>query len=56
MNDEEYFKRTYIATFLASYAAVSYDRNCQAGWPSESQPTEDADILAEQAWSQLNGK
>lgn len=45
----------YIVQFLASYAAGKYDHNCLMGWPdtTKSQPVEDAEILAEGAWEQL---
>lgn len=57
MNDtEKEFKSNYIATFLASYMASNYDRDCQNGHPNEPynhQPVEDAKFLASMAWEQL---
>jgi len=54
--NEEQFIQTYIATFLASYMAQRYERDCAAGHPGEPynhQPIEDARHLAKCAWKQL---
>lgn len=54
--DEKTFKSTYIATFLASYMAVTYERNCSEGHvgePYAHQPIEDANHLADCAWESL---
>lgn len=51
--DEDSFKTTYIATFLASYMAGRYTDDCMNGHigkPYENQPIEDAVFLAECAW------
>lgn len=50
------FKCAYIAQFLASYMASTYERDCQAGHPGkpyDHQPVEDAAFLAECAWEQI---
>jgi hypothetical protein len=50
MNDKEKFIQAYIVTFLASYAAVTYQHNCSTGWVGSIQPVDDARCLAEEAW------
>lgn len=50
------FKTTYIATFLASYMATRYERDCQEGHrgdPAANQPVEDANFLANEAWESI---
>lgn len=50
------FKTTYIATFLASYMAGRYERDCSNGHrgdPAENQPIEDANYLANEAWKSI---
>jgi len=55
---KEDFVNAYIAAFLGAIAANEYVRNCQNGWPkdSEEQPVEDAQHLAYQAWYQISGE
>lgn len=53
MTEREEFIQSYMGVFLASYAALNYDRNCIKGWPNREQPVEDAKCLAEEAWQQL---
>lgn len=53
---EAQFKAAYITQFLASYAASTYGRDCAEGHPGEPynhQPVEDAEFLANCAWTQL---
>jgi hypothetical protein len=50
------FKTQYIATFLASYSAWRYERDCQEGHPGQhyaNQPVEDANHLANKAWDSI---
>ncbi len=54
--NETDFKTTYIATFLASYSAWRYERDCMEGHPGKhyaNQPVEDANHLANEAWKTL---
>lgn len=54
--DERVFKSTYIATFLASYSAWRYERDCMEGHPGchyANQPVEDANHLANEAWKTM---
>jgi len=53
MMNEDDFKKTYIATFLAAYAAKQYDFNCQTGWEKDFPPIEDSQTLAQDAWNKL---
>lgn len=55
MNKKDFIAH-YIASFLASYAAVSYDMNCLAQNDKPFQPVEDAMRLAVQAWDELQTK
>jgi hypothetical protein len=51
--NEQTFKSTYVANFLASYMALTYEDNCQNGHegnPHHHQPLEDAIHLADCAW------
>lgn len=53
MTNKKFFKTCYIATFLASYMANRYDRDCSEGHSAEAhnnQPVEDAMYLADRAW------
>ena len=59
MLDEWTFKTTYIASFLASYMAVNYERDCMNGHkgsPYENQPVEDANFCANCAWESIKEK
>jgi hypothetical protein len=48
------FVATYVASFLAGVAAVSYSDNCIRGWKNVGQqPVEDAEFLALQAWDEM---
>lgn len=52
LNEKE-FKANYIATFLASYMASRYERDCAEGHrgnPAQNQPVDDANYLANEAW------
>ncbi len=51
--DKKTFTQNYMVSFLASFAAQEYVANCQKGWPTKTQPVEDARLLAEEAWDQL---
>jgi hypothetical protein len=51
--DRKEFIQSYMGVFLASYAALNYDNNCQRGWTNHEQPVEDAECLAQEAWEQL---
>lgn len=56
MLDEWTFKSTYIATFLATYMAANYERDCMNGHPGEPykfQPVEDANFNANCAWQRI---
>lgn len=56
MLSEVEFKTTYIATFLATYMAVNYERDCMNGHPGEPymhQPVEDASFNANCAWESI---
>ena len=56
MLSEVDFKVTYIATFLATYMAVNYERDCMNGHkgkPYENQPVEDANFNANCAWERI---
>ena len=53
MMDKKTFTQNYMVSFLASFAAQEYVANCQKGWPTKTQPVEDARLLAEEAWDQL---
>jgi hypothetical protein len=50
------FISSYIATFLATYAAQNYDMNCLAGKTAEQyhHPVEDAAVLADAAWKEVS--
>ena len=48
--DEQQFKAHYIATFCASWSAVTYSDHCLRGWDGVRQPIEDAIELANEAW------
>ena len=53
---EAEFKSVYIATFLASYMAGRYERDCadgHLGMPYNTQPVEDASFLANAAWETI---
>lgn len=53
---KDQFIDSYVATFLASYMAGTYDRDCMNGHtgdPYKNQPVEDAKFLAECAWKQM---
>lgn len=50
---ESDFKAQYIATFLASYMAGRYDADCMNGTHGSTQPVEDANFLANEAWEEL---
>jgi hypothetical protein len=51
---KEEFINNYVATFLASYSAATYDENCMGGWErSPKPPVEDAYYLAKEAWEAL---
>lgn len=53
---ETEFKTQYIATFLASYSAWRYERDCMEGHPGKhyaNQPVEDANHLANEAWKNI---
>jgi hypothetical protein len=57
--DENKFKSQYVATFLATYMANRYERDCQNGHEGKSydhQPVEDAKFLADCAWRQVLDK
>jgi hypothetical protein len=59
MLSEVEFKSAYIATFLATYMAVNYERDCangQRGEPYENQPVEDANFCANCAWQSIQEK
>jgi hypothetical protein len=50
---EASFKATYVATFLGSYMAGRYDKDCMnghKGQPYAHQPVEDATFCANEAW------
>lgn len=47
---EENFQRQFISQFLATHAAINYERYCNEGWESYDAPIEDAESLASDAW------
>lgn len=54
MNKQQFIDH-YVCTFLASYMAGNYERDCAEGHPNEPydhQPVEDARFCAERAWKQ----
>lgn len=53
---ETEFKATYVATFLASYMASRYERDCANGTHGAPQPVEDANFLANEAWNEIKGR
>jgi hypothetical protein len=55
MTSEQEFIDRYVTTFLATYAAVTYDENCQRGKPAQH-PVEDAFFLAREAWNEVKAK
>lgn len=48
--EENEFKSTYVATFLASYMASRYEKDCMNGTHCRVQPVEDAMTLSDEAW------
>ena len=55
MNEQE-FKDHYVATFLATYAAMHYDNACAMGQHDRLEKhlaLEDAKHLADRAWEQV---
>jgi hypothetical protein len=50
--DKDTFTSHYIVTFLASYAAETYDFNALHGLKAQH-PVEDAIFLANKAWEEL---
>lgn len=56
---EAEFKSVYIATFLASYMAGRYERDCMEGHIREAymnQPVEDASFNANCAWESIQAR
>jgi hypothetical protein len=53
--NEQRFKETYIATFLASWSANNYDFACTNDRHDmfEAQPIDDAKMLADLAWQRV---
>ena len=50
--DEIAFKRQYVISFLAAYDVAHFAANCGRGWKSHKPPVEDAQALADSAWSE----
>ena len=48
--NKESFQKQFIVQFLATYAAINYERQCLEGWSSFTFPVEDAEQLATDAW------
>jgi len=54
MNKKQFIDQ-YVCTFLASYMAGNYERDCASGHqnnPYDHQPVDDATFCAERAWKQ----
>ncbi len=53
--EEDKFKETFAATFLATWCATQYDHACAMGIAErlEKPPVEDAIYLADTAWAEM---